>query len=294
MWTEYIDTPEHAEYMVLPRLLAMAEVTWTPVEGRGWADFLARLPAHLDRLDRLGYTYRVPDVQGLEDALTLEDGYTLRLRVPVKDAVIRYTLDGTEPTADAPAFAGPVRIPVDNAGVTVSARAFLADGRTSAIRTARIRRATRKDAVAAPPSARGGALRMDYLEGVFERVAQLSDAPVTRSALTDAVTLPDFARPERYGLVFTGWIDVPEDGVYAFHLTSDDGAVLRIGGDTVVDHDGPHGPTERTGRVALRRGLHAVELRYFQAGGGQTLALEVTPPGGGRMAVPSGWWWYAT
>jgi hexosaminidase len=58
LWTEYVATPGHAEYMVLPRMLALAEVLWSPPEARDWASFQARLPAHLRRLEAMGYNYR--------------------------------------------------------------------------------------------------------------------------------------------------------------------------------------------------------------------------------------------
>ncbi len=58
LWTEYVPTPKQAEYMAYPRLSALAEVTWTPREGRDFADFRRRLVAHLRRLDALDVNYR--------------------------------------------------------------------------------------------------------------------------------------------------------------------------------------------------------------------------------------------
>lgn len=295
VWTEYMTTWEHVEYMVLPRLLALAEVVWSRPERRDWSHFLARLPAQFARLDALGYNYRVPDVRGLHDALVLEDAYALRLGVPVRGALIRYTLDGTEPTSASTVYTTPVRIPLfggEDAGeVVITARAYMPDGRTSALRSARVRHATLRDAERVPGAARAPGLRLDYMEGEFRQVAQVAAAEPVRTGETAAVELPEFARPEHFGLRFTGWIAVPRDGVYTFHLTSDDGSTLSVGGEVVVDHDGLHGPTERSGQVALRRGLHALELLYFQAGGGRTLTLEVTQPDGERTAVPAAWWW---
>jgi chitinase len=60
MWSEYLTTPEHVEYMLLPRLLALAEVVWSPRDARDWASFVDRVPAHLARLDALGVNYRRP------------------------------------------------------------------------------------------------------------------------------------------------------------------------------------------------------------------------------------------
>jgi hexosaminidase len=61
VWTEYIATPEHAEYMSYPRALALAEVLWSPVEMRDWESFTRRLPSALAELDRLGVRYRPLD-----------------------------------------------------------------------------------------------------------------------------------------------------------------------------------------------------------------------------------------
>jgi len=62
VWTEYLRTPELVEYMALPRMLALAEVVWTPRDLRDWSGFAARLPARLLELDRLGVNYRVPNL----------------------------------------------------------------------------------------------------------------------------------------------------------------------------------------------------------------------------------------
>ncbi len=61
LWTEYIATPEHAEYMAYPRALALAEVGWSPRETRDWPDFVFRLGEVLPHLDALNVNYRVPD-----------------------------------------------------------------------------------------------------------------------------------------------------------------------------------------------------------------------------------------
>ena len=60
LWTEYIATTRHAEYMAYPRGAAMAEVVWTPVERKDFADFKRRLAVHLQRLDALSVNYREP------------------------------------------------------------------------------------------------------------------------------------------------------------------------------------------------------------------------------------------
>ncbi|BBH63583.1 beta-N-acetylhexosaminidase [Actinoplanes sp. OR16] len=57
LWTEHMESLRRVEYMAFPRLCAFAEVVWSRTE-RDFADFSARLPAHLARLDAMGVNYR--------------------------------------------------------------------------------------------------------------------------------------------------------------------------------------------------------------------------------------------
>ncbi len=61
IWTEYQRTPKNVEYMVFPRLVALAEVAWTPRDQKNAADFRARLDTHLGRLRILDVNYRKLD-----------------------------------------------------------------------------------------------------------------------------------------------------------------------------------------------------------------------------------------
>lgn len=58
LWTEYMKTPDHVEYMAYPRAVALAEVVWSEQSQRDYEDFLPRLEQHLLRLDALQVNYR--------------------------------------------------------------------------------------------------------------------------------------------------------------------------------------------------------------------------------------------
>lgn len=60
LWTEYIKTPDHVEYMLFPRLLALSEVVWSPKAARSWSSFVERLPEQLDLLEAMDVNYRHP------------------------------------------------------------------------------------------------------------------------------------------------------------------------------------------------------------------------------------------
>ena len=61
VWTEYMTTEDHVEYMVFPRMLALSEVVWSPSEIRDYRGFVERLDWHFNRLEALGVNYRPLD-----------------------------------------------------------------------------------------------------------------------------------------------------------------------------------------------------------------------------------------
>ncbi len=63
LWTEYVPSLQHAEYMLLPRLCALAEVAWSPARSRNYDDFLRRLQVQAQRFDQLGVNYRRASIQ---------------------------------------------------------------------------------------------------------------------------------------------------------------------------------------------------------------------------------------
>ncbi len=60
VWTEYIATPEHMEYMSWPRGCAIAERVWSAKDVRDFDEFSVRLEAHLARMKVLGVNFRAP------------------------------------------------------------------------------------------------------------------------------------------------------------------------------------------------------------------------------------------
>jgi hexosaminidase len=289
MWTEYLKTPEAVEYMVWPRALALAELTWSSKEARDWQSFQARLPQALRSLGRLGVAYRIPHVDGLEgDRLTLTDNVTVSLSTAMPDAEVHYTLDGTDPTRSSAKYERPFRVAVTPSGTTVTARAFTADNRSSAPRAATFTqttyRASDKLVIVQP------GLRYLYYERSVRSVRSIDTIPPTREAVVPGVGRKGDETAERYALKLSGYVNVPADGLYEFALSSDDGSNLEIGERVVVNNDGLHGDEQRTGMIALRKGLHPIVVRYFQGGGGASLSLRYrSSEKNSWMPVPDSW-----
>ena len=92
--------------------------------------------------------------------------------------------------------------------------------------------------------------------------------------------IPSKQKPNtNFGVRFFGLLEAPEDGEYLFWLKSDDGSVVNINGERVVDNDGVHAPAVKEGKVNLRKGRHEFELAFSQAGGGYEMTFQWQPPG---------------
>lgn len=117
----------------------------------------------------------------------------------------------------------------------------------------------------------------DHARPEYPRPAMRRDARLSLNGLWDT---------ERYALRFTGLVRAPETGVYAFHLTSDDGSRLMVG-ELELDNDGIHGMETQTGWIALQAGWHPIDLEFFQGSGGVGLRLEMEGPGCPRAEIPA-------
>ena len=111
-WTEYIQTPEHLEYMMFPRALAVAEIGWTPQELRTWEDFKPRMNAHISKLQGMGIrTFTLSDE--LEVTMQVDTaGREIEVILDAEKypAEIRYTTDGSVPVASSALYAEPITV----------------------------------------------------------------------------------------------------------------------------------------------------------------------------------------
>ena len=87
-------------------------------------------------------------------------------------------------------------------------------------------------------------------------------------------------RVEWFAIDYTGKVWIERSGPYRFSLLSDDGSKLKLDGKVVVNNDGVHGPAGRSASATLTRGVHEIEVQYFQ-GPRFTVALvlAIAPPG---------------
>ncbi len=122
-------------------------------------------------------------------------------------------------------------------------------------------------------------------EGQWQTVPDVAKPVKTGVATT--FDLGEFAGKDAFALKFTGYVEVPADGVYAFYTVSDDGSRLYVGDRLVVDNDGLHPARERRGFIPLLKGKHAITVTVFELSGDEMLKVFWEEPHMGRQLIPA-------
>lgn len=122
LWTEYIATDEHLQYMLLPRMAALSEVQWCQPEVKDWERFLDSADDFCAIYDKAGYNYakHIFQITG-SSAINKEKACVEAVLKIQGDIDIHYTFDGSEPTPDSPVYSGPLEI---NESGILKAKAF--------------------------------------------------------------------------------------------------------------------------------------------------------------------------
>jgi hypothetical protein len=204
-----------------------------------------------------------------------------------------------------------------NNGASVSGAAMAGDGRTVSLLTSvlatglsyqlRVRNvldtAVPPNEVANPTIANftlaAGTL-LPGLSGTYFSQGGISGAFFTGSTVSRVDGVVDFdwgggspaagIGADNFSVRWTGYVQAPVSGVYAFRTQSDDGIRLWVGGAQVINNWTDHGPTYDTGAVTLAAGqYYAVTLEYYERGGGAVARLQWQKPGdAGFATLPAG------
>jgi mono/diheme cytochrome c family protein len=129
-------------------------------------------------------------------------------------------------------------------------------------------------------------LNYAFYEGDWQKLpdfAALKSAATGKSTGFDCTVAP---RSSQMALRFSGFLRIDAPGEYTFTTWSDDGSKLWIDGKPVVDNDGVHAPSAKSGQpVRLEKGMHEIVAGVFNAGGGVELDVEIEGAGLGRQTI---------
>ncbi|MDR1555576.1 MAG: family 20 glycosylhydrolase [Tannerellaceae bacterium] len=267
LWSEYMYTTDLMEYRAYPRVLALSEIAWSAPERKDYTDFERRINNALVRLDGHGINYHIPQPEqpgGSCNFVAFTDKAALEFKTSRPIRVV-YTTDGSEPGPQSAVYESPIEYTESG---TLKIRSVLPSGKMSPTRVITVE----KQALSpARPDAEGliPGLRVQIAYGEFKDVSPLSSISEWKdSTLT---SLRDITRIEpsndamrnvkQYAAVASGYINIPEDGVYYF---SSDNEEVWIDGNLLVNNSGEVKRFSRQDKsVALAKGLHELKVVFL-------------------------------
>lgn len=281
MWNEYNYTEQEMELDMYPRAIALSELTWSAKEKKSYQDFERRIDNQRVRLDMHGIDYYIPmpedkgpyTIKYWGDSVNapfscnfvaFTDQATLDFKT-TEPARMVYTTDGSEPTLKSEVFTKPLTF---TENTTLKIRSVLLSDKMSPVRTITIEKQTFTPAVEKEKDAKPG-LKAEYYKGYARTVAELNGKTPTE---TEQIAAPQDAKyrvknyvevyaDDFYSHILTGYINIPEDGIYYFNTDSE----FWIDGTYLISNEKDNNGTARRfsrsdKSIALAKGPHAIKI----------------------------------
>jgi len=126
----------------------------------------------------------------------------------------------------------------------------------------------------------------------YEHTGNISTLPISsswtpvRTGVVSNFNLSELSpRADNFAIVYQTCYSVPASGTYTFYTNSDDGSRLYVDNQLVVNNDGSHTATQRSGQIYLGTGVHNIEVQYFELSNAQKLSVLWLGPGGGSPQI---------
>ena len=273
LWAEYLYTTDIMQYRAFPRVIALAEATWTPQDRKDYKSFERRLNGAYIRLDQHKVNYHIPlpeqPLPGSKASASLNfvaftDTTSLTLQTS-RPITIVYTTDGSEPTAESSRYTTPIKV---SESQVVKVASVLPSGRLSCVRAITFDKQSYSPAVSLSSPTPGLCTQTSI--GDYYRASELSAVTnwVEGVALTTQELRPDrvtnhMDEIKRKAVIGEGYIKIPEDGCYVFSTNLDQ---MYLDGELFIDNTDEVPKFSRHDKSrALSAGWHKVKFIFIGA-----------------------------
>lgn len=129
-------------------------------------------------------------------------------------------------------------------------------------------------------------LNFCYFHGSWTKLPDFINEKPVATGIINNFDINTRQQDDYFAFQFQGFIYIEQGGEYQFFLKSDDGARLLIDGIEIIDNDNIHSVIEVKGNAQLGKGLHAIEVRYFEREGREELEVRYDGPGFRKRKIP--------
>ncbi|MFZ1290758.1 MAG: family 78 glycoside hydrolase catalytic domain, partial [Melioribacteraceae bacterium] len=193
-----------------------------------------------------------------------------------KNALIHYTLDGTDPNVNSPIYNKPFEI---SKNTIVKAQAYL-EGYNPSIKSTVVYNFIDPDK---------NGIEWKLFQGEFKKLPNFEELKISEKGTVYQFGLANLKIPKyNFAIQFNSFIKIDKDGEYDFYTSSNDGSNLYINDNLVVDNDGEHALKQGSGNIYLNKGFHKIRVEYFQTGGSKGLQVMYSSKNIQFQPIPAG------
>jgi hexosaminidase len=267
IWTEGMNNTRKVNYMILPRMLALAETGWSSIKNKNYDRFAENaVPIHLARFDQQGINYRVPTAFNYTDTILVGHQFSFDLKPPVLGSKIYYTLDNRFPEETGHEYTQPITIKlIPNKKTILKTIVISPAGKRSVVtRTVMINPTIRRDTTPKQVSA-GLSYNITQIDGITARID---------TGITADLNLEKFKDLKNVNIKLQGYLLIPEDGLYEL-VTASKSTTIYVDGIKQFDSEKPYPRFDLADPLHLKKGYHKIRIEYQAFNGtGEPLFLK--------------------
>ena len=277
IWTEWMPNFAKVQTMIFPRMMAMSEVLWSSAESRNWPDFQRRMPGIYDWLVREKRSFFVEPPKAVSGLIVFNGTTNVNFTHPeIPGYELRYTTDGSEPKPTSALYKSGVSV---SSPCVVRASGFIKGRPLPGEASVKCQ--------AAHEGLTSTGMKYRLITRSFDAIPKF-DGPSDGDA--ENFSIAPFAKFPAFAIEWRGTLKIEKEGLYKFTLTSDDGSGLWIDDANVINHDGPHALSPKSGTAILQPGYYPFTVRYFDQGGARGFKATYEGPNGSglleKLVVP--------
>ena len=243
-------------------------------------DIVVSMPAYKPAMIKAPYAYalKIENFGAFAAKPKIEITYANGAQLPTvalvapAGAAIHYTTDGTNPTLSSPTYTAPF---TPTKTTLVKAQIFDNTKLPGKVAEVSARAYTWMPAVKISGALQPGITYTYFETKGKQNLAALPGLTPAVTGVTQDISVAVKKRASEFSLLFDGYLKIEKDGIYHFTTRSDDGSILYIDDEEVVNNDGDHGSVEASGKAALKKGYHKIRVAYYDGSGGNELTATM-------------------
>jgi predicted alpha/beta superfamily hydrolase len=206
------------------------------------------------------------------DTGTVPPGMTFTVYLVNINPSMRYTTDGSEPTADSPQCPNKIEL---KGGCTLKIKNLTLKYKNYPTATFTFRQSDFLTGLQSVKGLKPG-LKYEYFEGAWDSLPDFSRLAPAKKGIAENIDISSAARKDSFALRFEGFLHITEKELYYLWITSDDGAQIYINNQLIVNNNGIHSADlPKVSVIPLTPGYYPIIIKYFEKNGNESLAAGI-------------------